>query len=129
MKLAAPDCALVMWATQAQIHHALEAMQCWGFRFKSAGTWAKQSKAGNSWAFGTGYILRSTAEFFLIGTVGSPKSAVRNVRNLIVAPVREHSRKPDEMYTMLESMFPTARKCELFARTRRRGWSAWGDSV
>ena len=78
-------------------------------------------RASDSWAFGTGYILRSAAEFFLIGTVGSPKSAVHNVRNLIVAPVRAHSQKPDEMYSMLERMFPNARKCELFARTRRGG--------
>jgi len=95
--LAAPDCLLLLWATQAQIDQALDVMRRWGFTFKSVGTWAKQSRSGANWAFGTGYWLRSAAEFFLIGTRGRPKSQSRSERNLIVAPVREHSRKPDRL--------------------------------
>jgi len=117
---------LVLWATQAQLDHALELMRVWGFRFKTAGAWAKQSRSGRAWQFGTGYLLRSAAEFFLIGTRGHPQSAVRNIRNLIVAPVREHSRKPDELAKNLERMYPRARKIELFAETKRNGWETWG---
>jgi N6-adenosine-specific RNA methylase IME4 len=70
--------------------------------------------------------MRSAAEFFLTGTRGRPKSESRSERNLIVAPVREHSRKPEEAYEMLERMFPAQRRCELFARYERPGWAQWG---
>src|SRR5262249_4535928 len=98
--LAAADCFLWLWATQAGLDQALSVMQSWGFEFKTTGAWAKQSPTGSSWAFGTGYLLRSAAEFFLIGTRGRPKPESRSERNLIVAPVREHSRKPDQAYEM-----------------------------
>ncbi|HMF27546.1 MAG TPA: MT-A70 family methyltransferase, partial [Candidatus Cybelea sp.] len=88
--------------------------------------WAKRSRRDRSWQFGTGYLLRSAAEFFLIGTRGHPRSAVHNVRNLIVAPVREHSRKPDDLAKNLERMFPDAKKIELFAERKRKGWATWG---
>jgi N6-adenosine-specific RNA methylase IME4 len=125
-ELAAPDCLLMLWATQAQLDQALPVMECWGFKFKSTGAWAKRSPTGACWAFGTGYLLRNSAEFFLIGTRGQPKSQSRSERNLIVAPVREHSRKPDQAHEMLERMFPLGRRCELFARSNRSGWDRWG---
>jgi N6-adenosine-specific RNA methylase IME4 len=128
-QLATRDCALVMWATAPMLPDAIRLMAEWGFTFKSAGAWAKQSSTGEKWAFGPGYVFRSAAEFFLLGTIGSPKSASRSIRNLIVAPVREHSRKPDEMHANLELMFPDARRCELFSRQRRPGWECWGNET
>lgn len=127
-RLAAPDCVLVMWATQAMLPEALRLMKVWNFRYKTAGAWAKQSLTGKKWAFGTGYVLRCAAEFYLVGTRGQPKALVRNVRNLIVAPNREHSRKPDEMHANLERLFPGPR-CELFARESRPGWDTWGNQT
>jgi N6-adenosine-specific RNA methylase IME4 len=128
-ELAAPDSLLWLWATQAQLDQALAVMQAWDFQFKTVGAWAKQSSTGAHWHFGTGYILRNAAEFFLIGTRGQPKTQSRRERNLIVAPVREHSRKPDHAYAMLERMFPGAKRCELFARSTRPGWDCWGQEV
>src|SRR5215469_11498183 len=125
--IAARDCVFALWATQAQLPDALELMKHYGFRFKTAGAWAKRSRRDRSWQFGTGYLLRSAAEFFLIGTRGHPRSAVHNVRNLIVAPVREHSRKPDDLAKNLERMFPDAKKIELFAERKRNGWATWGQ--
>ena len=127
--LAASDCALVMWGVQAMMPEAFELMRAWGFTPKSTGAWAKQSKTGEKWAFGTGYIFRSAAEFYILGTRGKPKVAVRDVRNMIVAPVREHSRKPDQLHVDLERMFPHVPKVELFCRERRPGWDAWGNHV
>lgn len=127
--LAAPDCLLMMWAVQSMIPQALTLMDAWGFEYKTMGAWAKQSSTGEKWAFGTGYVLRCAAEFFIVGTRGKPKPAVRNIRNLIVAPNREHSRKPDEMHHALEAMFPDQPRAELFARTQRPGWDAWGNDV
>ena len=99
-----------------------------GLTYKTAGSWAKQSKTGTKWAFGTGYCYRSAAEFFLLGTRGKPAQQVRNVRNLIVAPVREHSRKPDQMRRDLEALWPGPR-CELFAREAAERWDAWGNEA
>lgn len=124
--LASKNCALIMWATQAQLPDAVELMTAWGFKYKTAGSWAKQSTTGRKWAFGTGYIMRCAAEFYLIGTRGKPKARVRNVRNLIVAPVREHSRKPDQMHADLERLFDGPR-LEMFARESRPGWTTWGN--
>jgi N6-adenosine-specific RNA methylase IME4 len=127
-QLAAPDCALIIWATAPMLPDALSTMTCWGFRFKSAGAWAKQSSTGEKWAFGTGYCYRSAAEFWLLGTIGSPRQKVRNVRNLIVAPIREHSRKPDQMHTDIEALWDGP-YCELFGRQQRPNWDTWGNQT
>ena len=78
--------------------------------------------------FGTGFCFRSAAEFFLLGTRGSPKVRSRSVRNLIVAPVREHSRKPADMHLMCEQLYPGP-YAELFGRAQRRGWDVWGNET
>lgn len=127
-RLAAADCACVMWATAPMLPQAIETLAAWGFAFKSAGAWAKQSSTGGKWAFGTGYCYRSAAEFWLLGTIGKPQQLVRNVRNLIVAPVREHSRKPDEMRRAIESLWDGP-YVELFAREPTPGWAAWGNEA
>lgn len=127
-QLAKPDCALLMWATAPMLPDAVALMAAWGFTFKSAGAWAKQSSTGQKWAFGTGYCFRSAAEFFLLGTIGKPAIKSRSVRNLIVAPVREHSRKPEAQYDMVEQLFDGP-YLELFSRTARPGWAAWGNET
>lgn len=126
--LAAKDCALIMWATAPLLPEAVELMRFWGFDYKSAGTWAKQSSTGNKWAFGTGYCFRSASEFFLLGTRGKPKVRSRSIRNLIVAPVREHSRKPDAMHDNVEALYEGPYG-ELFAREGRPGWDTWGNET
>lgn len=128
-ELADPNgCALFMWATAPMLPQALDTMLCWGFKFKSAGAWAKQSPTGKKWNFGTGYCYRSAAEFYLLGTMGKPKVRSRSVRNLIVAPVREHSRKPDQMRADVELLFKGP-YVELFARESAPGWSSWGNDT
>lgn len=152
--LAAPDCLLWLWAVNPQLPQALELIAAWGFTFKTAGTWLKRSKHGKV-SFGTGYILRSANEPFLIATRGAPKTT-RGTRSAVVsgkitelydmlaedtgdlwprvcitldAVAREHSRKPDEAFRACEELMPEARKLELFSRTDREGWTAWGDEV
>ena len=122
------DCVCVMWATAPLLPEALETLAAWGFRYKTAGAWAKQSSTGRKWAFGTGYVFRSAAEFFLVGTRGKPRFNSRSVRNLIVAPVREHSRKPDDMHVLCETLFDGP-YLELFARAPRAGWTVWGNQT
>ncbi len=127
-QLAARDCALFLWATAPMLPQALATMAAWGFAFKTAGAWAKRSKADGGWSFGGGYILRSAAEFYLVGTIGSPGRVSRSVRNLIAAPVREHSRKPDQLHADVEALYPGP-YAELFAREPRPGWDTWGNET
>ena len=127
-ELGKPDAVCVMWATAPMLPQAVETMARWGFRYKTAGAWAKQSKTGQKIAFGTGYIFRSAAEFYLVGTRGKPVTRARNVRNLILAPVREHSRKPDRMRSDVEALWDGP-YCELFAREPSPGWDTFGNEV
>lgn len=100
--LAAKDCLLWLWATNPMLPEAIEVMRAWGFTFKTAGHWSKKTENGNQ-HFGTGYILRSAGEPFLIGVVGKPPT-VRNVRSVIEGVAREHSRKPEEGYVAAERL-------------------------
>jgi N6-adenosine-specific RNA methylase IME4 len=113
-ELCADDCLLALWSTQTHVPMALQVMAAWGFVFKTAGAWAKQSRTGAHWHFGTGYLLRSATEFFLIGTRGRIEQLTHDNRNLIVAPTREHSRKPEAMYALIERAWPGP-YVELFA--------------
>jgi N6-adenosine-specific RNA methylase IME4 len=104
----------------------------------------KRAGNGNP-AMGTGYVLRSASELFLIGTNGSPRIKNRSTRNVLLTgewPTsveqldsvivdtlrREHSRKPDEMIPLIEALFDGP-YLEVFARTRRQGWTVWGNQL
>ncbi len=123
--LASADCLLWLWATNPMLPEALEVMQAWGFKYKTAGHWSKKTESGKQ-AFGTGYIFRVCGEPYLIGTVGEPKTT-RAVRSVIEGVIREHSRKPEECYAAAERLMPNARRADLFSRQVRAGWDNWGD--
>lgn len=125
--LAAPNCLLWLWAVGPMLPQALEVIDAWGFAYKTQGEWAKMTKNGKQ-HFGTGYILRNAGEPFLIATRGAPKTT-RSVRSVIMAPVREHSRKPDEAFADAEKLMPQARRLELFSRQRRSNWDTWGNEA
>ena len=128
-RLAAPHCALIMWVSPEQIFFAVDLMKRWGFEGKTMGFWGKLSKTGNARHFGKGYWFREAGEPFLVGAKGQPKVCSHSERNYIEAPVRETSRKPDELHARLERMFPRARKLELFSRCQRKGWDHWGNQT
>lgn len=123
----APDCVLFMWGVWPMVPDALELIKEWGFTYKTGGAWHKKTTHGKD-AFGTGYIFRSACEPFFLATRGNPKALNRSTRNIIEATVREHSRKPDCVYDMLEKLF-TGPRLELFARTRREGWDSFGNQT
>lgn len=125
--LAGGDAILWLWATHPMLPQQLEVIKAWGFRFVTSGVWVKRTKTGKL-AFGTGYRLRSASEPFLIATNGDPKTA-RTVRTVIEGPVRRHSEKPIEAFAAAEQLMPNARRIELFSRTNRPGWTAWGDEA
>lgn len=125
--IASRDCVLWLWATNPMLPQALQVIDAWGFTYKTAGHWVKRTVNGKL-GFGTGYILRSAGEPFLIATRGNPKTR-RNVRSVIEGQIREHSRKPDEAFEAAEMMMPEARRIELFSRQRRPGWECWGNET
>lgn len=126
--LARGDAVLWCWATHPMIDQQIGCVRAWGFKFVTTGVWVKRTRNGKL-AFGTGYRLRCASEPFIIATVGNPKTA-KNIRTVIEGPIRRHSEKPDEAYAEAERMMPSAMaRADLFSRTDRRGWSAWGDEV
>ena len=126
---AAPDCALFLWATDPSLPQALEVISAWGFAYKTvAFTWVKTTKDGSGFPIGCGYWTRANPEMCLLATRGRPQRLSRSVRQLLFAPRREHSRKPDEAYTRIEALV-SGPYLEMFARSRRQGWESWGIGV
>lgn len=127
-QLARGDCWLWLWATFPMIDAGLAVLKAWGFAYVTGGTWVKRGLSGKL-AMGPGYVFRGNAELVLIGRVGNPPVRSRSIRNVIEAPRRRHSEKPDEAYLTAEKLFGPARRADLFSRRTRPGWEAWGDQV
>ena len=126
---AADDSVLFLWATDPLLPAALELIRAWGFTYKTvAFTWAKENTKSGGWFTGLGYWTRANPEMCLLATRGAPKPKARDVRQLIVAPRREHSRKPDQQYERIERLVDGP-YLELFARQHRTGWDALGDET
>lgn len=122
--LARTNCLLWLWATAPLMEAQFDIVRRWGFEPKTSGVWVKTTSGGKV-AFGTGYVLRNAHEPFIIAARGKPKTA-RTERSVIMAQIREHSRKPDEAYGSAERLMPYARRADLFSRQRRPGWDGWG---
>lgn len=131
---AAPDCTLFLWTTDPHLPEALALVRAWGFEYKTvAFHWMKLNKSvarNHHWSefdffAGLGYWTRANPEMCLLATRGHPKRIAKDVRRLIVAPRREHSRKPDEIYGLIERLVGGP-YVELFARQSREGWDSWG---
>jgi N6-adenosine-specific RNA methylase IME4 len=127
-KLAARDCALLLWIVGCMLPGALEVIRAWGFRYVNvAFDWVKVTRGGNP-GIGLGYYSRPGSEQCLLAARGKPQILSRSVRQVIAEPRREHSRKPDRFYESVVQLFPGP-YLELFARERRPGWTAWGNQV
>jgi MT-A70 len=112
--------------TMCQLDVGLETMRAWGFKFVTRGfDWVKYNHATGKFAMGMGMTTRTGAEQCLLGTRGSPRRLSKGVRQVIAAPRREHSRKPDEFFIQVETLF-AGPYLELFARQTRPNWVSWG---
>lgn len=128
-ELAARDSALFMWATWPTLPQAFRVIDAWGFTYKGlAWEWIKFNPETGKYAFGTGYGTRKNVEPCLLATKGAPKRMSASVRDIIMSPRREHSRKPPEQYDNIQALF-RGPYLELFARHRQPGWDAWGNQV
>jgi N6-adenosine-specific RNA methylase IME4 len=127
--VAADDCALFIWTTWPNIFNTERVIKAWGFRYSGlAWEWIKRNPETGKYAFGVGYGTRKNLEPCLLATRGSPKLLSRSVRDFLYAPRREHSRKPDEHFERIETMY-RGPYLELFARESRPGWAAWGNET
>ena len=127
--VAAPDCALIMWASGTHTDQAIDLGRAWGFRFirSELFVWVK-SREGYRPNLGMGYWTRNGAEIALLFTRGKPKPLSHAVEQLIFCPRGSHSAKPDQQYDAIEALV-AGPYLELFARSRRPNWSAWGNQV
>lgn len=118
---AADDCVLWLWTTNAFMHEAYHLLDAWGFEDKTIMTWVK---AG----MGLGRWLRGQTEHCILAVKGTPKIHLTNQTTVLHGPRREHSRKPDEFYAMVERLCDGPR-LEMFAREPRDGWVAHGNEI
>jgi N6-adenosine-specific RNA methylase IME4 len=125
------DCAhLYLWVPNALLPAGLQVMEGWGFRYVSNLVWAKRRKDGGPDGRGVGFYFRNVTELILFGVRGSLRTLPPGRRqvNIIETRKREHSRKPDETYGVIESCSPGP-YLELFARYPQPGWTVWGDEA
>lgn len=128
--VAAKDAHLYLWVPNALLVDGLAVMEAWGFRYVSNIVWAKRRKDGGPDGRGVGFYFRNVTELLLFGVRGSMRtlSPGRSQVNMIETRKREHSRKPDEQYELIEACSPGPR-LELFARHPRSGWTVWGNEA
>lgn len=119
-----------LWVPNALLREGLDVLAAWGFEYKTNVVWHKVRKDGGSDGRGVGFYFRNVTELVLFGVRGSMRtlSPGRTQTNLLATRKREHSRKPDELYEIVEACSPGP-FLELFARYLRPGWSVWGDEA
>ncbi|TXI47639.1 MAG: S-adenosylmethionine-binding protein [Lysobacter sp.] len=122
---------LYLWVPNALLPEGLEVMSAWGFQYKANLIWHKVRKDGGPDGRGVGFYFRNTTEIILFGVRGKNARTLapgRRQVNIIKTMKREHSRKPDEQYELIESCSPGP-FLELFARGPRKGWATWGNQA
>ena len=124
----APNCSedaiLFLWATTPLLKEALQIMEAWGFQYKTSAVWDKET-------IGMGYWFRGQHELLLVGTKGSPGTTPEphRVSSVFREKRTAHSRKPVCVYEWIEKAFPRLVKLEMYCRSPRKGWAAWGNQV
>lgn len=118
---AASDCVLWLWTTHKFMRHSFGLLDKWGFRDVAILTWVKDRMGLGSW-------LRSQSEFCIMAVKGKPKVDLTNQTTVLEAPMREHSRKPDEFYAMVDDLCP-GYKIDWFSREQRAGWAQFGNDT
>jgi N6-adenosine-specific RNA methylase IME4 len=130
--VSAKDSVLLIWATFPRLPESLDIMKSWGYTYKTnAFTWIKTNRKSGTPFLGLGNYTRANAEICLLGTRGKPLPRMSHkVRQVVISPVREHSRKPDEVRDRIVELFGDVPRLEMFARgAPPEGWDAWGDEV
>jgi N6-adenosine-specific RNA methylase IME4 len=127
-EVAAEESHLYLWVPNALIAEGLETLRSWGFTYKTNLIWYKTRKDGGPDGRGVGFYFRNVTEMVLFGVKGGLRTLApgRSQVNIIPERKREHSRKPDKLYEIIEACSPGP-YLEMFARGPREGWTAWGN--
>lgn len=117
---------LYLWVTNPKLKDGLYILDRWGFDYRTNICWLKEFNG-----LGIGYWARSRHELLLIGTKGDIPCPAPNVRpeSVILSKRKRHSQKPDDIFKIIETAYPTLPKCELFSRKKRNGWKCWGNEI
>ena len=129
--VAADTAHLYLWVPNALLPDGLAVMAAWGFRYKANVVWHKIRKDGGSDGRGVGFYFRNVTEILLFGVIGKNARTLapgRTQVNMMQTRKREHSRKPDEQYALIESCSPGP-YLEMFGRGVRKGWTTWGNQA
>lgn len=116
------NCILWLWTTHKFLPDAFELIKIWNFEYKLTFVWDKQKMGMGAW-------LRCQAEFCLLGIKGNPKWNLTNERDILSVARREHSRKPNEFYELVNKLCPTKYKIDIFSREKREEWSQYGNEI
>ncbi len=129
-ELALPESHLYLWVPNALLAEGLEVIRAWGFTYKTNLVWYKTRRDGGPDGRGVGFYFRNVTELLLFGVKGGLRTLPPGRRqvNLLTARKREHSRKPEAFYDLVEHCSPGP-WLELFARHLRPGWTQWGDEL
>lgn len=130
-QISAPTSHLYLWVPNALLPEGLAVMQAWGFQYKSNIVWEKIRKDGGPDGRGVGFYFRNVTELLLFGVRGKNARTLapgRRQVNFLATRKREHSRKPDEQYEIIEDCSPGP-LLELFARGAQEGWTSWGNQA
>lgn len=121
---ATADAVLFLWATSPKLAEAMRVLEAWGFAYRTCAVWDKEK-------IGMGYYFRQQHELLLVATRGTPPTPAPADRpSSVLRAVRgKHSAKPAEFAELIEAMYPELPKVELFCRSPRDGWSAWGNQA
>ena len=130
-RIAADTAHLYLWVPNALLPEGLQVMKSWGFSYKSNIIWYKIRKDGGPDRRGVGFYFRNVTEVLLFGVRGKNARTLqqgRSQENILSTQKREHSRKPDEQYSLIEGC-SSGPRLELFARGPRQGWTVWGNQA
>jgi len=119
-ELADDDCIMFMWSTNPLLKEAIELMNFWGFDYKTNMVWIKEKHTA-------GFYVYGQHELLLIGVKGSMLPIGKKFKSIIKGANKVHSKKPEAVYKIIESMYPELKYIELFQREKRRGWEGWGN--
>jgi N6-adenosine-specific RNA methylase IME4 len=128
--LAAQRSHLYLWTPNALLPEAIGIMKAWGFKYKTNIVWYKVRKDGGPDGRGVGFYYRNVTELVLFGVKGGLRTLApaRRQVNILISRKQEHSRKPNELYQVIERCSPGP-YLELFARESALGWTQWGDEI
>ena len=128
--IAADNCILFMWITFPKLLIGLEAMESWGFTYKTvAFNWVKKNMKSEGFFTGLGYWTRGNPELCLLATKGKPSRVSKAVRELVIEPRSRHSKKPDRIRNDIVDLCGDLPRIELFARNTTQDWDTWGNEI